>query len=313
MAGYAKGPAFLPALSGLNRSQTHIEADEYAGYVLIRGYRFVLQIIFGDDEHTAADGPYARLMKTRKWLYLSSATLSIVHGGLYNEKAASSLLKIVKAPTSVVEPAFAIGVAYLLLQYSLLVGQLLSTYDIVLSDRFIFRRSDELTSARDKIKEATSQLQSSIHAFRQDFAIALQARQNELENQIALESKKLNALTEQRIKLQQKSSENGSLAKVMHDEGRQRAIRARLLNSLQKLKSSPLDELDPSYDPSVKLCQAALVEAEQAFMSLRSEMPSERHGYRFAEIIIDALRLGPPCLFAVFALLHYLHVWPFNG
>ncbi|MEG8039206.1 hypothetical protein QP166_07535 [Sphingomonas sp. LR60] len=252
-------------------------------------------------------------MKTRKWLYLSSATLSIVHGGLYNEKAASSLLKFVKAPTSVVEPALAIGVAYLLLQYSLLVGQLLSTYDIVISDRFIFRRSDDLTSARDRIKEATSQLQSSINAFRQDFAVALQARQNELVNQIALEGKKLNALTEQRVKLQQQLSGNGSLAKVMHDEGRQNAIRARLINSLKKLKSSPLEELDPSYDPNVKLCQSALLEAEQAFKILRSEMPSERHGYRFAEVIIDTLRLGPPWLFAALALLHYLVIWPFNG
>lgn len=273
----------------------------------------MLQIIFGDDEHTAADGPYARLMKTRKWLYLSSAASLAVSGGLYNEPAATALVKIVKLPTSIIAPSLVIGIVYLLVQYTSLIGQLISTYDIVLTDRFTFRRSDELASARERVSEARKQLNSSVSAFRQNYTLALDVREKELLSELSAETKSLKAMEEKRVHAEKNRSEASEIAKLRHSESRQKAIRAGVTNSLRKLKADTLAELDPSYDPNVRLAEDALLEARQALDILRYQVPSERKGYKLAEIIIDLIRIIPPVIIATLALLHFFNRWPFNG
>ena len=87
----------------------------------------MLQVIFGDDEHTAADGPYARLMKTRKWLYIVAVAELAIANGLYNEKATADLLKVASIPTSALESALLFGLSYMLLQYAFLTWQLFTT------------------------------------------------------------------------------------------------------------------------------------------------------------------------------------------
>lgn len=125
----------------------------------------MLQIIFGDDEHTASDGPYLRVLKTRKWLYITSIAGLIIANGLYNEKAAEDALKIIKIPHYFLRGGVLVGMFYLVLQYAFLIVQLISTYDIVLSERFTSRRADELASARNAKDDAQEKYNNALRAF----------------------------------------------------------------------------------------------------------------------------------------------------
>lgn len=114
----------------------------------------MLQVIFGDDEHTATEGPYSRVMKTRKWLYFGALALMAVESGLYDENAAAASFKFIDVPASTLSLTFTIGLIYLIIQYSLLLFQLITTYDITLSERFTYRRAEELQAARDRERAA---------------------------------------------------------------------------------------------------------------------------------------------------------------
>ena len=114
----------------------------------------MLQILFGDDEHTAEEGPYKRLLKTRKWLYISSFASLLISNGLYDETSAARVLSPIKLPASALETSLRIGLLYLIVQYILLLIQLWTSYDIVLEERFVFRRADELTKARERFRSA---------------------------------------------------------------------------------------------------------------------------------------------------------------
>lgn len=89
----------------------------------------MLQIIFGDDEHTAADGPYSRVLKTRKWLYLSSAVSLAINHGLFNERATNEAIIFFTIPEQRLSLFLFLGIIYLLAQYFLLLVQLYSTYE----------------------------------------------------------------------------------------------------------------------------------------------------------------------------------------
>lgn len=118
----------------------------------------MLQVIFGDDEHTSAEGPYSRLMRTRKWLYVLAIVAIALSNGLYDEVAAAALLRVIEVPEALLSKAVLLGLAYLVLQYGILVAQLLSAYDIVLVVRFEDQRKAELSAATDAVVEARRRL-----------------------------------------------------------------------------------------------------------------------------------------------------------
>lgn len=275
--------------------------------------RFMLQIIFGDDEHTAADGTYTRVMKTRKWLYMSSAASLIVSLGFYDASSATDLVKVVKLPTTLVAPSLAFGVTYLLIQYGFLLGQLISTYDIVLKDRFIFRRADELSSARERMVDARQKLSASIAEFRRSNDTAFNSRERELAASLQLEDDLLAAAEKNRINLERRKSPDEHIALARHDEGRRKALRAVAANHLKKLRDDRPGELQPDHDPNVRMAELALEDCERAFLTLQRQVPSERTGYQLAERLIDFSRILPPLAFAALALLHYWHIWPFTA
>ncbi|HEY0085891.1 MAG TPA: hypothetical protein VGB65_08260, partial [Allosphingosinicella sp.] len=140
----------------------------------------MMQVIFGDDEHTAADGPYSRLMKARKWIYIGSIAELAIIKGLYNETATAEILKVASVPVAVLQPALLVGLAYMLIQYNLLVWQLFTTYDIVLAERFTFRRSDELAVARQRVITSREAYQQSL----QKAKTALESRPKEITQEL---------------------------------------------------------------------------------------------------------------------------------
>lgn len=117
-----------------------------------------LQIFFGDDEHTAADGTYARLMKTRKWVYLSSALAVLLARDAYYPDAAHAIIKVISLPLTLLVPSVFLGLVYILLQYSTLLVQLYGVYDLTLMDRFRSRKWDDIDLAQKKLEEASKNL-----------------------------------------------------------------------------------------------------------------------------------------------------------
>jgi hypothetical protein len=118
----------------------------------------MLQSVFGDDEHTASEGTYQRLMKTRKWLYLTSALAIVMSQGLYDEEAAKALLQVVAAPEWLIRGAVKIALGYLLLLYSLLFLQLATTYDIIWRERLFKSAREKDRSASIAVEAANREL-----------------------------------------------------------------------------------------------------------------------------------------------------------
>lgn len=266
----------------------------------------VLQILFNDDEHTAADGPYSRVMRTRKWLYLTSAASLAVSGGLYHPAAANALVKVVSLPTQVVAPTLALGVGYLLLQFCILVRQLVSTYDIVLSERFKSRREEELGRARDNVRQAQAEHRASVEKFRREPERALAKRIAELEAEHKERQSELGTATNVRSAAERSGVAGQRLAALWHQENRAKTMTATARSAIRRLQRDALGQLDPAYDEGVALAVEGLDGAQEALQALRRQEPSERRGYRTSELCIDALRIGPPMIAAALALLHFL-------
>ncbi|RKE49985.1 hypothetical protein [Sphingomonas sp. PP-CC-1A-547] len=273
----------------------------------------MLQIIFGDDEHTAADGSYARVMKTRKWLYLSSAASLIISMGFYDASSTTALVKVIKLPTSLVAPAMAYAVTYLLLQYIFLVGQLISTYDIVLNDRFIFRRADELASATERVKDNRLQLNAAIAQFNIDNRSAFESRERELTSSLTGVESQIESAEDAIASSDVIKFSEDQIQKLRYDIARLNAMRAVSSQNLHKLREDRAKELLPEHDSNVRMAQSTLEESERAFAVLQHQVPSQRRGYQLAERLIDFSRITIPALSAIAALLHFWQIWPFNG
>lgn len=263
----------------------------------------MLQIIFGDDEHTAAEGPYSRVMKTRKWLYVLSSASLAVSLGLYNPKQTTELLKVISLPQDVVGWALSIAVLYLGVQYIFLVIQLIATYDIVLVERFKSRREDELSRARDAVTNSRNEVKKSIDDFRADYREAYEKRNAELSKAIEEAQTALATKKEARIAGEWRKDDAEDISTLRHDEERAKASLAVARMALRKLEEDTLGELDPSYDSVVASRQAAARDAEAALHTLISQEPAERKGYKALERLIDFVRIGPPPLLAFTALL----------
>lgn len=114
----------------------------------------MLHVVWGDDEHTSIDGPYARLMKARKWIYILSLTGLVIEFGLYNEAATEALIRVVDAPASLIRGLVVLGLVYLMAQYAMLAVQLGTAYQAVLNMRFEHQRQNDVQAATDQVKQA---------------------------------------------------------------------------------------------------------------------------------------------------------------
>lgn len=118
----------------------------------------MFQVIAGEDEHTAVDGPYARLMKTRKWLLIASAAGAAIHLQIYDADAFKGLIKVLALPPWLLRSSVVAGLAYMLIQYALLAGQLLTTYDLILRERFVGHHDEAIKAATLRASDAEAEL-----------------------------------------------------------------------------------------------------------------------------------------------------------
>ncbi|MEG3169651.1 hypothetical protein U1737_15775, partial [Sphingomonas sp. LB3N6] len=240
----------------------------------------MLQLFFGDDEHTAAEGTYIRIMKTRKWLYLSSSVLLIISLGLYDENAAASVVKVVKLPARKLATALVFGTTYLLIQYGFLIAQLVATYDILLRDRFIFRRADELVSAKERLDNARAQFEAigppiDIHDETPvgDFEERMSAR-------LKVADDIIEAATLQKEKLIRDNAPAEDVQLAAGEEYARTMERNSILSLLRKGRDLRFQHMDSSYNRIIYSAKRLLIESENDFANIRSEIPSERTGYK---------------------------------
>jgi hypothetical protein len=110
---------------------------------------------FGDDELTATDGSYVRLLRTRKWLYLSAAMAVLNVGGHLDVRAVSKLTgNAVELSSLAISIVILAGFALTSIQYGLLISQTRLIYDLVLAKRFSTSRREELDRLRKALNES---------------------------------------------------------------------------------------------------------------------------------------------------------------
>ncbi|MFD3262620.1 hypothetical protein [Phenylobacterium ferrooxidans] len=108
----------------------------------------MFQVLWGDDEHTAAEGIYVRLMKARKWLLGSAAIALILAHGFVEPEAVDALLKVVRTPLWAMKQTAFLGLVYMLAQFMLLCLPLVNTYHFVLEERLGARQESDLEQLR---------------------------------------------------------------------------------------------------------------------------------------------------------------------
>lgn len=261
---------------------------------------------FGDDDHTAADGPYARLMKVRKWLYIFAACVIFLDLELYNEKAASNLIKVIEVPSWILKQVFAFGIVYLIIQFALLSLQLFRTYDIILSERLTFRRKDELARATKAISDAQKahmdhrdailltkiQERDAAAARLLPAAAAVQTLRDKLGPQATAKLGEI--YPPEIIKKQRNDLRNAQILETSHKNKVREAE-----NEIAILRSP---DWRPS-DPRGLAIEAEMHQANAAFLAMLNMDPATRPHYRVLEVALDLLRLLPPPIFAVSALI----------
>lgn len=248
-----------------------------------------LSILWGDDEHTAVDGPYSRLLKTRKWIYISAALAVALSSNVYQPDAAQSLVKIIAVPIWFIGPPVLGGLIYLLIQYALLRFQLTQIYEAVLNERFKFRRQEELEKAAEKLQEAEDAL---------DDAVRRQAE--DAQNRAGLNGRMLvlkTALEEYRAPL-------ASPERPYFD--------SRIVDYESEISriEEKLAEMGNADTSLVDSRQRKVIVAEALHRAIEQEDPASHPGYVWAERVIDAVRTWPPLFVGIWSATRLaLELW----
>jgi len=273
----------------------------------------VLQILFGDDEHTAIDGPYQRLMKTRKWVYISAAAATVITLRLYNPAALPDALKFIQLPAWLIGKALIGGLTYLVFQYAFLAIQLGVTYDIVLGERLSSRRGEQIEAARKRFSEAEGRLRGYKDARAQPRRDRLRDAASNLDEQkqvVAMEAAKL------------RSRFPGLDTDVISDDpdgwgpeaasetfrafiqGRKNVLYAENeYNQIQR-EEQQQEESIALPDPALLSLLEQVSEADEGVRTLLRKDPKERLFFVIMEIAIDLIRVAPPIPIGGLAIFH---------
>ncbi|NWE54093.1 hypothetical protein [Brevundimonas sp. P7753] len=270
---------------------------------------------FGDDDHTAADGPYSRVMKVRKWLYIFGACAFLLSFDLYDAEALKSLVRIITLPSWLLIQTVASGVVYLLFQYLLLCAQLWRTYDIVLGERLAYRRADELARAANLAAEARTALEKHRHQ-------AIESTR-ERANTAHIRLAEANFAAERAMDryhgfmandtVANQDGLTGGFSTTMMEAEVNNAHRAvedaeREVSTTTERYSRLISGEPWQMEDSVS---TALYQTEQRadeeFQKLRQQDPATRRGYRDLERAVDLMRIVPPAIFAFLSLISLAH------
>jgi hypothetical protein len=256
---------------------------------LMKGEAFLIQIVMGDDEHTAAEGPYPRLLKCRKWLLLFGSLATLQSFGLLDYSQLSKLLwGVINLPAWMGRLALIAAISIALAQYLCLLIQATVTYPRTIRQRIYAEKISRLDSLRteanqlqqDHLRAQNARSSREVQFREADEEHALLAEQALLESDAALGTTPLGATP---------LTGSGDLAVDVAA-----MIRKNAETELQVAKANEQQIL------STLSASIGAYEIESA------SVPESRRRYVWSEYAIDAGRIAPPFLFAASALLHLL-------
>ena len=273
--------------------------------------------LFGDDEHTAADGPYKRVMKTRKWIYISASLGLLVAGGRYHETGGNKvLLEVFSFPDYIFALTLIAGLAYLLPLYVILVAQLCDVYSAVVDERFADQRLERLREASKRRAHAVAEISNWVSSWRrahvEPFIEAEQVAMTRRSNGKTIVDRLGKGLE---VTAEQMADVWKGMATPDLKEFLSQGEDARenwLLDWADQADRNYLDaagarvaaeiESPPEDDAGLKLLRTALAEADSDLANLANVQAYLSPGYRRKETIIDAIRIAPPLMTGVLAL-----------
>mgnify|MGYP005628336087 CR=1 FL=1 len=265
------------------------------------------QEVFGDDEHTAAEGPYSRLLKVRKWIFVSGGLALITAFGLYDARSFEEVVQIISLPESLLKTFLFASLFYLIIIYTLLFAQLSISYKIILDDRLAFRRQKDLSDLAEKIEALEGSLNERFNSDRDTKRKALSEIADRM-SKISGEVDEAKQVIEQWLPREGTSARAKSIltknrAAVKNGQAELRHLvksAKELENELGRMGSIQRDrylETTESGSRNLKQWRAA----KEKYDALVQSNPGDKPGYRRLEQLIDAFRIGPPFVFGLYA------------
>lgn len=241
--------------------------------------------LLSDDEHTASDGPYVRVLKARRWLYLVTAVATLHH---YRHIHYSAISKIsgglLEVADWIVTNAIHVVLFILTIQFALLCFQLMLSYETILATRLINNKNEAYERERERVKaaqngvklteEAAAQMREHVFVLVNE----VQARKEGKQDPLSL------------VDLDEIASKK-TISEIRSDQI------ARLDGQVAKAESQLRSLLD-----AVDASRNELEQANAALERAVFKIPERNPAYALAERSIDALRFGPPLVAAVVAL-----------
>lgn len=111
----------------------------------------MIHISWGDDEHTAVEGAYSRLLKSRKWLLAAGTFALVLSGGYLQVDKLNQLLGVIHIPEAALRTSAILALGYMLIQYFAITFQLWRGYPEVLEERLLGAQEKEIADRRQKL------------------------------------------------------------------------------------------------------------------------------------------------------------------
>lgn len=271
-----------------------------------------LSQFFGDDEHTASDGVYFRLLKSRKWLYLTSIIASLHTIGSINYDAITKITAGLLAATS--DHAWIgliIGLITLTAQYVLLIIQGFFSYPSIVRERLAknsnesFRKLDEeRKSASELIVERRRVLQDTFAELRRQIVTLIAAggdfdpdeyTMSLLQDPALLDVADQDAVDRKRHELRHTSP--ASKEEMAH-------LARTWISGFRSIRSMREEELKSS--------EISLERINENYSILLDNTPERQKIFRWAEYALDGFRLFPPAFIALAVLISLMANSPWS-
>jgi hypothetical protein len=178
--------------------------------------------------------------------------------------------------------------------------QLCCVYDIVLHERFRFRREDELAAARTRISEADKKVRSITKSVSEHpNMVALAKRNSELDSEEKVVRFGMSADALAHSYSDDADKRHNGLNAFEQAQLKLESIDIER-NELSGTISSMMDHLNREF--SFREAVDDVRSADQSYKAISQQNPADRPFYRIVESGIDVARLLPPAGFAIWAL-----------
>jgi hypothetical protein len=247
-----------------------------------------------DDEHTASDGPYARVLKARKWLYIIATIASLQYYRMIDLAAITRLTGgLFKIPDWIITNSLHAALAVLWLQFASLIVQLGLSYQTIITSRLLKNSADAIERERERLNAAAANrraTEESLKKLRRDI--------ESLGHQLAAKESERGAPNLFRnFVVRDAENRPNILSGTLDDTGDV----DREIIEIRRTQSAVLTKA-AEQETSLPSLQEAERAAQVAYERQIASTPERNPFYWAAEVVIDVLRVGAPLAVASIAL-----------